>query len=299
MRFIGVVVGSLVGLALYAITGHFLGNPVPGLSPVTMAIFPFLLPLTTPEWLLIAVFTVLLLSIFAYVLAVIGTLPGLAVTPITTPPAPLPDSGLENLMRGFFISLTAALNFGVWSLLPMPGPVIGILVGVIGLLAATSLSRTLALQALIGWLSWLMPMSWLVTPLGVLLFIINLPLALATFGRPAVRFDLLTSTVETTGGIVALVPGTFGGFNLGNFTFLVPRPPALGLGVQTPFTAPGLSAHETGHTITVGAFGGVHGWLNAIDENIPPFRRLASAYGELVTESHFPRGGFTHVRIWS
>ncbi|MDV7223489.1 hypothetical protein [Streptomyces prunicolor] len=299
MRLVGVVFGLVLGLALYALTGHFVGNPVPGLSPLVTAILPFLLPLTTSEWLLVAVFTVLLWSTFAYVLAVIGTLPGLAVTPLTTPPTPLPASGLENLMRGFFIGLTSALNFGIWALLPMPGPVIGILLGIAGLLAATGLSRTLALQALLGWLSWLMPMSWLVMPLGVLLFVINLPSAVATFGLAAVRFDVLTSTVETTGGIIRVAPGTFGGFNLGNFTFLVPRPPAVGLGVRTPFGTPGLSAHETGHTITVAAFGGVYGWLNAIDENIPPFRRMTSAYGELVPESHLPRGGLTHVRVWS
>jgi hypothetical protein len=164
------------------------------------------------------------------------------------------------------IGLTAALNFGVGALLPMPGLVIGIFGGITGLLAATSLSRTLALQ---GLLNWIMPMPWLVKPLGVLLFVINLPSAVAAFGPAAVRFDVLTSTVETAGGITAFVPGTFGGFNLGEFTYLVPRPPAAGPGVRTPFGAPGLCAHETGRTITVAAFGGAHGWLNAIDENPP------------------------------
>ena len=145
-------------------------------------------------------------------------------------------------------------------------------------------------------------MSYLVMPFGIILFLINAPFAFATFGIAAFRFDPSTATIETTGGIASTVTLIFSpltrGFNLGNFTFLISVPGA-GLSVQTPFTTPGLSAHETGHTLTVAAFGGIFGWINAVDENIPPFRRLALAYGEMVPESHLPRPLFVFVRVWS
>jgi hypothetical protein len=95
------------------------------------------------------------------------------------------------------------------------------------------------------------------------------------------------------------ITGFRGGFNLGNFTFLSPTPER-GLAIQSPFDAPGLSAHETGHTLTMAALGGLFHWINAVDENVPPFARKRAAYGELIAESHLPRPHpIRHVRVWS
>ena len=52
------------------------------------------------------------------------------------------------------------------------------------------------------------------------------------------------------------------------------------------FTSPSISSHETGHTLNTAALGGVVLWINALDENVPPRRRLNLAYGELTAESH-------------
>jgi hypothetical protein len=64
-------------------------------------------------------------------------------------------------------------------------------------------------------------MSWVATTFGLLLFISNLPLAIAAAvaaGAPSpLRFDVLTATFETTGGALIGVTGFAGGFNLGNF----------------------------------------------------------------------------------
>jgi hypothetical protein len=137
-------------------------------------------------------------------------------------------------------------------------------------------------------------MSYLMTPLGFLLFVLNLP-----FGPTALRFDSLTGTVETSNGAVvnflfAVSPNPATGFNLGNFTFI--RVPPGG----SPFAGggSGLSPHETGHTLTVAALGGFYGWINAIDQNVPPLRRGARAYGELVPESHFGGTGRPFVPVW-
>ena len=298
--FLGGLVGLFVALVIAGVTATILGIPaiVPGLGPFVGLIVALILPLPPVEWLLIAFFTVALFTVFAYVLATIGLLPGIASTPITTPPTPLPVSPLEETMRGFMIGLTAGLNFGIWALLPFGLP-IAIVLGLVCFVAVfTLVSRNLFYQGVLGWLSWLMPMSYFVTPVGILFFLINLPVALGAFGFAALRFDVRTSTIETTGGLSGIT-GFRGGFNLGNFTFLATAPGVVPATVQTPFGAPGVSAHETGHTLSVAAFGGLYHWTGAVDENIPPFARGTFAYSELVPDSHFPGLGATHVRVWS
>jgi hypothetical protein len=89
------------------------------------------------------------------------------------------------------------------------------------LLIATT-AAGLGLVLLVIWI--LMPMSYPATFLGFLLFVVNLPFALMAFGMGAVRLDLSTGTVETTGGVVGITDFVGGGFNLGNFTFLSPGP---------------------------------------------------------------------------
>ncbi|KRE52938.1 hypothetical protein ASG92_25040 [Arthrobacter sp. Soil736] len=298
--FLGGLVGLFVALVIAGVTATILGIPavLPGSGPLVGLILALILPLSPAEWLLIAFFTVALFTVFAYVLATIGLLPVIASTPISAAPTPLPVSPLEETMRGFMIGLTAGLNFGIWALLPFGLP-IAIVLGLVCFAAVfTLISRNLFYQGILGWLSWLMPMSYFVTPLGILFFLINLPFALGAFGFAALRFDARTSTIETTGGLSGIT-GFRGGFNLGNFTFLATAPGVVPATVQTAFGAPGLSAHETGHTLTIAAFGGLYHWTGAVDENVPPFRRLVLAYSELVPESHFPRSGLPHVRVWS
>src|SRR5262249_35297214 len=125
----------------------------------------------------------------------------------------------------------------------------------------------------------------LMLPLGVLVFLIAAPFALAApAGTGSVRWDWLTWTIETAGGAAlgfanSLSPS--GGFNLGNFTFI---PPVV---ATSPGFTTGASAHETGHTLSGAAFGGFFYWIGAVDENIPPLRRGATAYSEMLAESHF------------
>ncbi|NMO51439.1 hypothetical protein HH310_09575 [Actinoplanes sp. TBRC 11911] len=152
-------------------------------------------------------------------------------------------------------------------------------------------------------------MSWFATAFGLLLFLINLPFALAAGGLTAVRFDPLTATVESTGGALVAVTGFSGGFNLGNFTFITGAPGSSGS--FGPSARGALASHETGHTLSVAVFGGLYTWVNALDEN-PPTYRHSFAVGELIAESHFPRNDTawdsgparptvarSHVRVWS
>lgn len=210
----------------------------------------------------------------------------------------VPAQTLEMSMIGLTTGIAAGVNFGVWALIPFGWP-IGSVVGAIGLGAAIApIARRRSFQAVLGWTSWLMPFSYLATAPGILLFLVNLPFALARYGGRAVRFDAGTGTIETTGGIVG-VTGFRGGFNLGTFTFLCPSPER-GLAIQSPFGSPGLSAHESGHALSLAALGGLFHWINAVDENVPPLARKRFAYGELIAESHIPRPPPNrHLRVWS
>jgi hypothetical protein len=152
-------------------------------------------------------------------------------------------------------------------------------------------------------------MSYLATGVGFFLFLLNLPFAVIQFGPGAIRIDFITGTIESTGGLVPAVsrllgyPGaaaTIGGFSLGKFNFLIQATagPSTGLASQGAFTGATVSAHEIGHSLNTSAMGGVVLWINAIDENVPPFSAGALAYGELLAESHSLRPGRNAVRIW-
>jgi hypothetical protein len=314
MIFLGGLIGLGIGVGLSLVIAAVLGVTVTGIlgslaatSDPLLALLASLLALSAGSLIIVSLFTFFMVYFIAYVIATLSLLPLIAAAPMTPPPLaplPLPPSPVELVMRGLMIGVTAGSNFGIWSLIPIPGPFIGLYVGILGFLTVfPPISRNGIHQGFLGWSSWLMPMSYLATAVGFVLFVINLPFAVAAFGLGAVRPDFLTGTIETTGGAVIGVTGFSGGFNLGNFTFITPGPPA-GLA----FGAPSLSAHETGHTLNVAAFSAAFHWINAIDEN-PPITRRTLAYGELTAESHFPRAILTlpsglvlrrlHVRVWS
>lgn len=177
--------------------------------------------------------------------------------------------------------MASSVNFHVMSAIPglsvMAVP--ALLITLAALIPAIAANRVVY-QRLLGLLGWILPLNYLMLPLGILLFLVNAPFAIAAGGFGAIRFDLLTATIESSGGAL-LGAVTTTAFNVGNFTFLSPSTP------PTPFGATGVSAHETGHTLSGAAFGGFVYWIGAIDENVPPLRRGAAANTELLAESHF------------
>jgi hypothetical protein len=277
----------VVGGAVTALLLTLLGPVLPIIAALLAWLAPIgaVLPTLSPAaWVTVAVVAVVLLYVFAYLLASIAVAPIPAAGSIPTPL-------LENLMRGFMIGMTAGLNLGIFVLVGVAP--LGLLLGLIGFLAVfPPVSRNAFYQGILGWSSWLMPLSYIATAVGGLLFIVNLPFALAAGGIGALRFDFRTATVESSGGLVAVSPAP--GFDLGNFSFLRT------VATQSPFAGPGgTSAHETGHTLAVAALGGVVQWIDAVDENVPPFRKRSRAYGEMLAESHTPGGGRPWVGIWS
>jgi len=294
-RIIGGFVGLFLGVVWYGVVASVLGITA---FPVISAIVASF-GLTVDAWIVVAVFTVVITTVFAYAVATIALLPALAPPPAA---AALPANPVEGFMSGYISGFSAVVNFALWAFTPLGalGLTIGFLVALVGFLSVlAALSRNPIFQGVLGWSNWIRPYSYLATAFGILLFLVNFPFAVAAFGLAAVRLDLLTGTIETTGGLVGLTGFAGGGFNLGNYTFLSPGP--IGLAFQSPFGLPGVSAHETGHTLTVASFGGVFHWIDAIDENIIHSKATSFlAYGEMIPESHIPRPlPRRNVRIWS
>src|SRR3954451_18226741 len=141
MVVIGALVGFVVGVVLYVTTAAFLNVGVLLFGAIsslvtTVLIAPLLALLSTAGWVSVVVFSIGILYLFPYIIATLGVLPGLAALPAVPPPPaaaiPLPPAPVELLFRGFLIGLTAALNFAVWALFPVPGAgLVGVVLAVI------------------------------------------------------------------------------------------------------------------------------------------------------------------------
>jgi len=185
-------------------------------------------------------------------------------------------SGLGEFFRGFMIGFNAGLNAIIGTV--VFGPAIGIALGVINFLAAfDSISGSRVYQGILGWASWVMPMSWLATAVGLVFFVINLVVAGVTFQQwQAAKIDKIsihweTGAIVISGGLIRPAGGATG-FNLGQFAFLSPGSSA--------------EAHETGHGLNVAAFGSIFHFVAAIDQNV--LGAGSNCYSEVMAESHDP-----------
>ena len=133
-------------------------------------------------------------------------------------------------------------------------------------------------QAILAYSSWIMPMSWLVTAVGFIFFLLNLLVAGVTGNQidaikiRSIGFHGGTGSILTDGGLIHPMGGS-GGFDMGNFVFL-------------NGDADDLKAHETGHTLNLAAFGFVFHYIGAMDENV--FGGGGDAYSERLADSHIP-----------
>lgn len=284
-----IFLGWLLGVAIGAVlaTSAFVALSLP-LPPLLGS----LTPLVGTSSFLMVLLLVVLTYLAAYALATRSLTPLLPTVtlplPAPLPPAggasvPLPAAFGELIARGVTIGLTAVLNAGILFLIPLNGPLLSSWAfTILSLAVIVPVARSRFYHGFLGWTGWLLPISYIATAVGFLLFVVNAPIAFALGGIGAFRIDWSTGVIETSGGFVGnpSLTGAFtGGFSLGNFNFLTAP------GLQDSFLARGLSAHETGHTLNTAAYGGIVLWINAVDENILPVRRNL-AYGELTAESH-------------
>jgi hypothetical protein len=288
---LGIPVGGLLSIGFITAAGLHVYGPAGTLFTVlsVLGVSAAIPVVAIPLLLLLGLGLALLIAtIFAYAWCAVVTL-GVPV-PATPPAAALTPAPLELAGRGFLLGLALSVNGAVMSTVPLLWPLAFIQVPLLlgSLIPAVAASRPY--QVILGGLGWTLPLNYLMFPIGILLFVINAPTAIG-----AIRFDSGTMTLETRGGLVASFIGPRVAFNLGNVTFLgssyVPPPAPL-------FTAPTISTHETGHTLSGAALGGFFFWIGAIDENAIR-TTSALAYSELLAESHFGGGtGGPFLPMW-
>ncbi len=190
-------------------------------------------------------------------------------------------NGWGEFFRGFMIGFNAGLNAAMATALF--GGAVGVALGVVNFLAAfNGVSGNKVYQGILGWLSWIMPMSWLATGIGLAIFLINLIAAGVTwngswFGAHGAHIDSIhihweTGTFIMKGGSI----GAFGGeaFDVGNFAFINSNSP----------DPSGDELHETGHALNVAAFGSIFHLIPGVIEQ--QTSSDGASYSEHLAESH-------------
>ncbi len=209
-----------------------------------------------------------------------------------------PNSDRYQFFRSFMIGFNAGMN-GVLASTIVGGYVgfgVGVVLGLINLLAVhDGIAKNSVYQGILGWSSWLMPMSWGATGFGLAVYAINIVVAMVTNQNfEATTIDKMAIDWKT--GSIVMVGGAIrngAGFNMGNFVFIDPG--FINAGI------PGISyesvlRHETGHTLSVAAFGSVFHLSDFIDEVV--LHNGANAYGEKIAESHSNIPGRPVIPMW-
>lgn len=266
---LGIVLGGGLAAGLIGISGLPVFGPAGAVAAFIAALGPAGVPVTVVAPTLIlfgAGLALLVVTIFFYALCAVTAAPAvMAGPPFIAPPT-------ELFGRGVLIGMAGSVNFAVMSAIPFLWPVAIPLFALTFLAFIPAVAASRPFQVLQGAAGWVLPLNYLMIPLGTLLFLVNLP----TGG--SIRVDAGTATIESRGGFIGgFIAGT--AFNVGNFTFLPPTTPPPSFTVT-----PSVSIHETGHTLSDAAFGGFFYLIGAIDELA--VRRGASAYSELLAESH-------------
>ena len=188
-------------------------------------------------------------------------------------------NGWGEFFRGFMIGFNAGLNTAI--AVGIFGPTIGIALGVINFLAAfDSVAGNKVYQGILGWSSWLMPMSWLATGIGLIFFVINALAALFTLNMvSATHIDYIhihweTGTIIMKGGWIGAMGGE--AFDVGNFAFINSNSPNPSDDVE----------HETGHALNVAAFGSIFHLIPGVIEQ--QTSSDGESYSEHLAESHDP-----------
>lgn len=209
-------------------------------------------------------------------------------------------TGFGEFMRGFMIGYNAGMNgcltTVIWSLtITLPGGiVVGAILGTVNFLTVFApISGNGFYQGIVGWLCWLMPMSWLIIGLGVMFVWISLLLSVFTVGKvdflkiQDFKMDWKTGTLFLKGGLIANLNFRKTAFNMGNTSY-----------VHKDSTGGWHIEHESGHTLNLTAFGSWFHLLGALDENVVPGRG-SDAYAERLAESNATGSGGNNLPMWS
>ncbi len=185
----------------------------------------------------------------------------------------------EGALRGALIGFTAGANAMIGGMIF--GPIIGAALGVITFLSVIPpVAKSDVYQGILGWTSYLMPMSWPGHAIGLTLFALNVVGYLVTFGQvDALRIrdmqvDWKTGNIFTVGGWVGQLDGR--AFNFGAFSFVNTSRYVGGEIIPATFE------HESGHMLSNAAFGFFQAtrvfegngldsfWERIAESNVPP-----------------------------
>ncbi len=187
-------------------------------------------------------------------------------------------SAWGEFFRGGLVGLNAAFNGLIVWYLTHNLWLSGTLASVVLLSASLWISRSRFFHPVLGWVNWLLPMSWLVSVPGLVIYLINVLFAPVGYLHPLlrglrVRFhtDWRTGSFTQYGGLIRPISG-FAGLNMGNFIFI-------NRGWEH------LLQHEIGHLFSLAAMGFVFHYLGGIDENYLQ-ARYWEAYAEYLAESY-------------
>lgn len=202
------------------------------------------------------------------------------------------------IMRGWLVGMNSGLNgFIAFALINhlaglAPGIIFGAVLGLVNLLTVfRPISQSEVYQGILGWMNWLLPMSWVIVGVGVLFYLVSFLLHGVTAGKvPYLRIvrlgaDWKTGTFFIKGGLVANLNYLDTAFNMGNFSFVDYKSGAWH------------KDHEAGHTLNLAAFGWVFHLIGALDENATP--RRANAYSERLAESNSSGTSGTNIPMWA
>ena len=205
-------------------------------------------------------------------------------------------SPFGEFMRGWLVGLNAVLNalLGYAVVSHVIGTRAGLLcaavVGVANLLTVLGpVSQNGVYQAVLGYMNWFMPMSWLIVVIGAVFYVISFLLHLVTAGKveylkvQSIGADWSTGTVFMRGGLIANLNYLDTAFNMGNFSFVDYK------------SGDWHKDHEAGHTLNLAAFGSIFHLIGAVDENA---LRGADAYSERLAESNSSTGG-SNIPMWT
>lgn len=255
------LIGSLIGIG--GITGLYFGLGV--------------------GWISLAI--VAGVAIVSYVVAAIGASSQSSI------------SSFGEFMRGWLVGLNVGLNgflsFAIINSVAGMGVAIplGIGIGLLNFLTVFGpISKNEVFQGFLGWLTWLMPMSWLVVGLGLTFYVICFLGHAFTLGKvPYLRIldlgmDWKTGTFFIKGGLISNLNPIDTAFNMGNFSFVDYQ------------SSSWHKEHEAGHTLNLAAFGSIFHLIGALDENV--FRRGANALAERLAESNSTGANGSNIPMW-
>jgi RHS repeat-associated core domain len=186
-----------------------------------------------------------------------------------------------DFMKGFLIGFNAGMNAMLMT--AIGGPVLGLAVGIIGFLAIfDGVRQNPVYQGILGWSNWFMPMSWLVLGLGLIFFVLNILGAVFTANQvdalkiTYIHMDWSTGSIVMKGGWISNLNQFHTAFDMGNFVY-----------VDRQNSSPDDDIpHETGHSLSLGAFGSIVHIVGFVDEF---FFAGGDAWTERMADSHSAR----------